>query len=285
MRLKAVYGLDWIFYSAYGRYNDTTNKKITSNKALMPLQPITAKHARFIKNTLQKMNTDGSVIYACEFDKQAYRDELFTLLNVNFPDRQKKAVVKRRSEFLAGRYMAQLAMRTLQQKAQSSFTNGIATFAQQQVQVGDNREPIWPEGLQGSISHSENKAICVVKPASPSTFIGLDLEHYAASSTANELAKFVMSDTEIALIEKLPLPKHIAFTLVFSAKESLYKALYPYIQQFFGFDCANLLSVDMHNQTLCLELNHPKLATLKFDNCFTCQFSFWQDCLLTQLTG
>jgi 4'-phosphopantetheinyl transferase EntD len=61
-------------------------------------------------------------IARCHFTLAAYRDDLFTELAVFFPPSLTRAVPKRRAEFLAGRYLASMALTSL---GQPPFTVGI----------------------------------------------------------------------------------------------------------------------------------------------------------------
>ena len=47
-------------------------------------------------------------------------------------------------------------------------------------------------------------------------------------------------------------PFALALTLVFSAKESLFKALFPQVQARMGFDCARVTKLDDKTLTLAL---------------------------------
>ena len=53
-------------------------------------------------------------------------------------------------------------------------------------------------------------------------------------------------------------------TLVFSAKESLFKCLYPRVQEFFGFAAARVIALDRVRHTLVIQLEQtltPHLRT------------------------
>lgn len=49
------------------------------------------------------------------------------------------------------------------------------------------------------------------------------------------------------------LPEALYYTLLFSAKESLYKALYPHVQRFFDFQAAEMESHTAGSWQLCLK--------------------------------
>lgn len=128
-------------------------------------------------------------------------------VQVALPDDLTTAVPKRRSEFLAGRLCAAVALRGA----------GLPEH------VGRNgRAPIWPVGGVGSITHSRSRAIAAVSRSLSG--LGLDCEDLIPDQRATGLYPAIMTETEVALR-----PDGMAFgtylTLVFSAKEALYKAL------------------------------------------------------------
>ncbi len=124
-----------------------------------------------------------------------------------------RAVPKRVGEFAAGRLCARSAMARL----------GIERFA---VVAGADRQPIWPEGLVGSITHTRGFCAAVVGRRAQFAALGLDTE--CADSVRPELWRSICADTEIDWIGSLPPSAQVsAATLVFSAKEAFYKCQYP----------------------------------------------------------
>ena len=72
------------------------------------------------------------------------------------------AVNKRQREFAAGRAAAHTAMANL----------GVPPQA---ILNGDDRAPIWPEGLTGSITHTRGCAIAIVARNSDVRALGIDV--------------------------------------------------------------------------------------------------------------
>jgi len=128
-------------------------------------------------------------------------------LEITLPDDLNGAVAKRKSEFLAGRICAALALRA----------------AGQPVDVGRNgRVPVWPPGVVGSISHSNNRAIAVVSLTHSA--IGVDCETIMPDALAQKLQSEIISLAEAQL--RPPAMSFCGFlTVVFSGKEAVYKAL------------------------------------------------------------
>ncbi|CCJ91504.1 4'-phosphopantetheinyl transferase [enterobactin] siderophore [Cronobacter turicensis 564] len=72
------------------------------------------------------------------------------------------------------------------------------------------------------------------------------------AQTARDLAPGIIDVQERAVLARAPLPFASALTLAFSAKESLFKALFPQVGDWFGFECANVVALDAHQLTLRL---------------------------------
>lgn len=124
---------------------------------------------------------------------------------------------KRQTEHLAGRIAAVYALHTVGEKSVPG--------------IGTNREPLWPAGIFGSISHCGHTALAIVSHAP----VGVDIEEVLTDSLAESLADQIAEGQELAYLRATPLPFPLLLTLAFSAKESLYKALsarYPHLLNF-----------------------------------------------------
>lgn len=133
-----------------------------------------------------------------------------------------RAVEKRVREFATGRHLARLALDTL----------GLPKAA---IPSGEAREPLWPGGCIGSITHSEDLAIAAVAASSSLRSVGIDLE--VADRVTPELHSRLMTPRECGL---LPDADPGMPGLVFSAKEAGYKAVYPLVGKFIGFQEAEV---------------------------------------------
>ena len=98
---------------------------------------------------------------------------------------------------------------------------------------GENRCPIWPQGLEGSISHSDTRAWVALVDAAFGT-IGIDGE--GRDELRRDLWHLTLLDEEMAYLETLDasVRGRRALTL-FSAKEALYKAQYPRSGSFMSY--------------------------------------------------
>ena len=128
-----------------------------------------------------------------------------------------RATAARRREFAAGRTAVRQAMAQL----------GGAAVA---IPQGPDRAPLWPAGWQGSLSHSDRLCVAVVTRA-PRT-LGVDIEPDQAMP--EDMQTTICSERELDRIEG-PQRGHLA-TLVFSAKEAVYKAQFGQSGLLFGFD-------------------------------------------------
>lgn len=141
---------------------------------------------------------------------------------------------RRQRDFAAGRAAAAQALRALTGQAVAP-----------PVGRGRDRAPKWPEGVTGSISHAGGRAVALVGRADRFAGLGVDLENPAPS--ADRLAPMVLSRGEIARLTDLTQQASAAalcpVTLAFSAKEALFKALYPSVGRYFGFDAAAVMAL------------------------------------------
>ncbi|MDJ0639968.1 MAG: 4'-phosphopantetheinyl transferase superfamily protein [Paracoccaceae bacterium] len=146
-----------------------------------------------------------------------------------------KAIDKRKTEFAAGRRAARRAL--------EPFGHGAATIPR-----GDNRAPVWPDGLVGSISHDAGVAIAAVAHTAAVTHLGLDLAE-AAPFPERLRSQILLTPAETAL-------NGLEARAVFSAKESVFKALHPDVQAFFGFAAVEVIP-DLGNGRFRATLRDP----------------------------
>jgi 4'-phosphopantetheinyl transferase EntD len=135
------------------------------------------------------------------------------------------AVEKRRREFTTARACARAAFARL----------GLPAAA---VTSGERGEPQWPAGVVGSITHCDGYRACAIARSSDIATIGIDAEPNAA------LPDGLLPD--IARAEELPWlaelrrdqPEVHWDRLLFSAKESVYKAWFPIAKRWLSFEDA-----------------------------------------------
>ena len=169
-----------------------------------------------------------------------YRQLARTLATeVSLPEGLTSAHPKRQTLWLAGRWCAQQALRQ-------------AGYAEPPLPgTGRGGEPLWPEGWRGSISHSDTHISALIGPASDYRGLGIDHERCMNAATAQRVAARLASPAELARCPAdWSLPDWL--TLIFSAKESLFKAIYPTLGRFFGFQAAEFQRVSREHFQLQL---------------------------------
>lgn len=124
-----------------------------------------------------------------------------------------RAVPKRRLEFARGRSAARRALADLGWPAVP-------------IPVGPDREPMWPRGVVGSITHCEGLVAAVVARDSCLATVGLDAE--PAEGLPADVRPLVLRDSEWST-------DPVTEKLVFSAKEAIYKALFPIVRVWIDF--------------------------------------------------
>lgn len=187
------------------------------------------------------LEADNSLyLTSLKFDTQFYNDRLFQLFNLAPNQEFESSVQKRKAEFLSGRLAAKLASEKL-------------GFVQTQVTQGNNREPIFPPGLRGSISHTDSTAHAIVGHANRYAFLGIDAEAKLPTDQINQIASLIISRDEEDLIKQFD-DYNTMFTLVFSAKECFFKALYPYAKQYFDFLDAKIDTICMRSKSIIISL-------------------------------
>lgn len=116
------------------------------------------------------------------------------------------AVPKRQREFAAGRILAR----------QLGLPGPL--------RVGTAREPLWPAGIVGSITHCDDLAAVAITRCPG--LLGIDVE--AARSLPDGVRAMVLTDAERQF-------GPIEATVAFSAKEAVYKAIHPRVRRFVDF--------------------------------------------------
>lgn len=172
------------------------------------------------------------------FNSNHYNDSLYTYYHIIMPESIKRAVVKRRAEFLAGRYCC----------AQLLHHFSLPTH------VGQNRDrsPAWPVHVRGAISHCESHAIAVITQ-DISFSLGADIEMSGFGALA-EIRDIITTPAERSAFRSFCNNDDFALLMAFSAKESFYKALRPRVQRIINFDSLSLLSINPQDGSFTLGL-------------------------------
>ncbi len=133
----------------------------------------------------------------------------------------RQAVPKRQREFTAGRNCARLAMQQL----------GIAPVPP--VRVGAQREPLFPAGLSGTLTHTHDYCAAAVLRQGEILSIGIDAE--VNDPLGDDIARLVLLPAEQAMVQAVAVPGLCAGKLVFSIKEAFYKAYFQVAGRYLDF--------------------------------------------------
>jgi 4'-phosphopantetheinyl transferase EntD len=140
-----------------------------------------------------------------------------------------RAVPKRRGEYAAGRACARAALATL----------GAAPGP---LPRDDRGAPVWPDGVVGSITHCDGYRAAAVARAADILTLGIDAEpHGPLPDGVLDVVHSTTDEREALKALTAAAPEVHWDRLLFSAKESLYKAWYPYHHRMLGFEEAELL--------------------------------------------
>lgn len=142
------------------------------------------------------------------------------------------AVPKRQREFTAGRYCARRAMHQL----------GLSPVPP--VTVGAQREPEFPAGLTGTITHTRDYCAAAVLRQGEVRSIGIDAE--MNEPLGDDIARLVLLPAEQAMVRNLAVPGLCAGKLLFSIKEAFYKAYFQVAGRYLDFldACVSLAPED-----------------------------------------
>jgi len=190
-------------------------------------------------------------IQLIEYNPNAYKDTLYRLYKLQAPVTLATWLPKRRAQFLAGRLAAKYALNSSESLSKRSL--GETT---QELSIGKHREPIWPRNLTGSISHSHQLSIATVKhQATDRSGIGLDIQSLIDQKMQHEIASTILTQSDSALMKQSVsgLSESMLFTLIFSAKESFFKAFFSTAGNYFGFDAVSVTEVDIDSSELTLK--------------------------------
>ncbi len=135
--------------------------------------------------------------------------------------------LKRKQDFILGRAAARKSL------------SAIGFPVVSPVLRGEQREPLWPVGVVGSISHSGSYGVAVAAWQQDVPALGLDIQKVEERYTDELIARFADPD-EFDWVRSDPAKRTERAVKLFSAKESIFKALYVLRRVWFAFDVAHL---------------------------------------------
>jgi 4'-phosphopantetheinyl transferase EntD len=133
----------------------------------------------------------------------------------------KNAVTKRKKEFTAGRSLARIALETL----------GL----EDQMILQDDRAPVWPTPICGSITHCDSHCAVIAAPKTSVKSLGIDLE--MSGKVGSHLWDVTFTDSEKEHLKASPAEEQdFLSTAMFGAKEAFYKLQHPLTGLWVGFE-------------------------------------------------
>lgn len=124
---------------------------------------------------------------------------------------------------------------------------------------GEHREPLWPVGIIGSIAHCTDYGVAAAAWQQHVPAIGVDIQRLEERYTDELIARFADPD-EFEWVRSDPGLRTERAVKLFSAKESVFKALYPLRRVWFAFDVAHLTPVD-GEQAFRADVRLPALSS------------------------
>lgn len=188
---------------------------------------------------LASLFPDHVVQHSIRIDSAEARARVWST-GIGLPASLAHAVAVRQVQFLAGRYCAVSALRAL-----SPALRDI------EIPIGPHREPVWPRGFVGSITHTSVRAAAAVASTRHARGLGFDIE---AISEGTESSLFASADEMADLRRQVAWNERQLALVVFSAKESLFKCLYPLVGRYFDFLDARVCAIDSPRASLTIEL-------------------------------
>jgi enterobactin synthetase component D len=175
---------------------------------------------------------NGATAYGMEINVAGYCDSMFEDNGVNPPDWLQRATKNRKAEYLCGRVLARYAL---------SFHG----YGNCQVPADENRCPVWPIGISGSISHTEGYAICVIGKSGEMSGVGVDIEAPFDLITYQCTSQVFATAEETEYLVKTFPQEDLGWigAAIYSSKESIFKCLYPRYGQYFDFKEAVLVEI------------------------------------------
>lgn len=205
----------------------------------------------------------------CRYDIAKFSTQLFAQHDIDFPETIQQSVLKRQAEFFFGRHIARKSLKAL-------------NIMQADIPIGKDRNPIWPANTIGSISHTDSIVIACSQYLFTKQYLGIDIEKVFDSKTYKEIKPFIINHNEAALLSSWQLPDKTGLTLAFSAKESLFKAIYPYLEYYLNFSDSNIIYVN--DRVVILAVSN-ELAVQLNQQYFRCDYRLVGQYIVTLITA
>jgi enterobactin synthetase component D / holo-[acyl-carrier protein] synthase len=152
------------------------------------------------------------------------------------------ACEQRQQEYATGRWCAREALRALDRPDQT-------------ILRGKEDEPLWPKGICGSIAHTHGAYCAAVASQKEYDSLGVDIEAKKRSISTGAMNVIANKD-ELDWLDQVGEERASMEKLIFCAKESIFKCLYPLVNKRFSFSVFSVLR-PLETGDFSLVLNEP----------------------------
>lgn len=177
-----------------------------------------------------------------------------------------RSVPARQREYQAGRAAARNALGLL----------GVRNF---DLLGGTGRQPVWPPGVVGSLTHTAGYCAAAVARRDDIAALGIDVE--VARPLPADIASMICSKEEQRQADSAATTREegVGLRVVFSAKEAVYKTYFPQTGRFLRF-CDVRLTFDVRTCRFVAELG-PDVPALLGRRSIAGGYSIRDDFVLT----
>ncbi|QOY92795.1 4'-phosphopantetheinyl transferase superfamily protein [Massilia sp. UMI-21] len=196
-----------------------------------------------------------------EYEPHRFHARAFDTAGIHLPAHIERSVSRRQADYFFGRLAARLALDPY----------GLANHP---VTSGAQREPVWPSGVIGSITHAAPWCAATVLPSAQGRGVGIDIEVPLSPDARASVIATALSPAELGVLAaaRPDMPEATLLALAFSVKESFYKGMYPSVGRFFGFEALRILAIDVERghvafsvtEDLCADMHSGCIGRVHF---------------------
>ena len=218
----------------------------------------------------------ASHYFCVNFNWQDLDENFFSSQGISLPQDMKNDVPKKKAHFLGGRYCVHKAL-SIMRKEDLEFSEIDKDKQINAIPIQRNEQgaPIWPEGVIGSITHTESFIGAVVESSQNLRGVGIDTEKILGPQSVTMVESLVSTDEEKK--KSLSYDPFEYFTLIYSAKESIFKCLNPIIDKYIEFHDVTIEKVCFDSKIftfkLLKDLNEEFKEGMVFEGCFNLDYN------------
>ncbi|PHV24668.1 hypothetical protein CSQ93_28145 [Janthinobacterium sp. BJB426] len=191
-----------------------------------------------------QLGNETARIFLIHYDPASFSQESFASEAITLPSTIAGSVMKRQAEYFYGRLCAKFALNAL-------------SMTRCDVGTGRQREPVWPEHVVGSITHNHEFAAAIASSCNVFNGIGIDIEGTIGQEAIDAVLEISVSPRELAYLrtELTTLSFEELVTIVFSVKESFFKAVFSEVGHYFDFGAITVKKIYVETMQVTFEVN------------------------------